>query len=393
MPRTVSLEQLHDFLSDNRRKINEVGREVEEIQVGFNSAFVEFKADHDAQLARLTETLFEREDNLGSELRASIDQRAVEERRLLAERRTELREKLIPQTQAEADAVLAQAQEQVKALRQLNPQLNEREELYKAQRAALETKLAQLNTEVSRRSRGLGFITHFVSIAGLDRQRHQIIGQLEVLARNLKEVREEWQTRQQEFQTGQETLQGQWRELSLRVAELQRELAYLDDEAQREALAVKRAIRNVLDNLKEPVPCPDDLRPGLETMIELNIKTDAYQEGLGTVGGLIALLDSVGKGMDSFQESVSGLIGEQRMHGDFLPQLKVQLPDSVIAFHSQWDGLRAKMRDDARLCAHPTEFLETAQPVVERDLSDEVITSMFNSLGQALDEATKKWRG
>jgi hypothetical protein len=29
-------------------------------------------------------------------------------------------------------------------------------------------------------------------------------------------------------------------------------------------------------------------------MIELNIKTDAYQEGLGTVGGLIALLDSVG---------------------------------------------------------------------------------------------------
>jgi hypothetical protein len=81
------------------------------------------------------------------------------------------------------------------------------------------------------------------------------------------------------------------------------------------------------------------------------------------------------------------------MHGDFLPQLKVQLPDSVIAFHSQWDGLRAKMRDDARLCVHPTEFLETAQPVVERDLSDEVITSVFNSLGQAMDEATKKWRG
>ena len=393
MPRTVSLEQLHDFLSDNRRKINEVGREVEEIQVGFNSAFVEFKADHDAQLARLTETLFEKLDSLGPELRALIDERAVEECRLLAERQTELREKLIPQTQAEADVVLAQAQEQVKALRQLNPQLNEREEAYKAQRTALEAKLAQLNSEVSRRSRGLGFITHFVSIAGLDRQRHQIIGQLEVLARNLKEVREEWQTRQHEFQTEQEALQGQWRELSLKVAELQRELAYLDDEAQREALAVKRAVRNILDNLKEPVRCPDDLKPGLETMIELNIKTDAYQEGLGTVGGLIALLDSVGKGMGSFQESVSGLIGEQRMHGDFLPQLKVQLPDSVIAFHSQWDGLRAKMRDDARLCAHPTEFLETAQPVVEHDLSDEAITSMFNNLGQALDEATKKWRG
>ena len=128
-------------------------------------------------------------------------------------------------------------------------------------------------------------------------------------------------------------------------------------------------------------------------MIELNIKTDAYQEGLGTVGGLIALLDSVGKGMDSFQESVGGLIGEQRMHGDFLPRLQMRLPDSAIAFHDQWDGLRAKMRDDARLCAHPTEFLEAVQPVIQRDLSDEAITGMFNRLGQALTEATKRWRG
>jgi predicted nuclease with TOPRIM domain len=393
MSRTVSLDQLHDFLADNRRKINEVGREVEEIQVGFNSAYVEFKADHDAQLARLTETLLEQLDNLGPELRARIDKRTAEERRLLAERRTELREGLIPQTQAEADAVLAQGQEQAKVLRQLNPRLNEREETYKTHQAALETKLAQLNSEISRHSRGLGFIIRFLSIAGLDRQRHQIIGQLEVLAQNLREVREEWQTSQQEFQAEQEALQGQWRELSLRVAELQGELAYLDDEAQREALAVKRAIRNVLDNLKEPVRSPDDLRPGLETMIELNIKTDAYQEGLGMVGGLIALLDSVGTGMDSLQESVEGLIGEQRMHGDFLPRLKVQLPDSVIAFHNQWDGLRAKVRDDARLCANPTEFLEAAQPVIEHDLSDEAITTMFNRLGQALTEATNKWRG
>ena len=393
MPRTVSLDQLNDFLADNRRKINAVGREVEEIQVGFNSVYVEFKADHDAQLASLTETLFEKLDNLGPELRALIDQRAVEERRLLAERRTELREKLIPQTQAEADAVLAQAQEQTKALRQLNPRLDEREESYKAQRSALETKLAQLNSEISQRSRGLGFITRFISIAKLDRQRHRILGQLETLAQNLKEVRQEWQTSQQEFQTEQEALQGQWRELSLRVAEMQRELTYLDDEAQLEALAMKRAVRHVLDNLQERVPCPGDLRPGLEAMIELNFKTDAYQEGLGTVGGLIALLDSVGKGMDSFQESVGGLIGEQRMHGEFLPRLQVQLPDTVIAFHNQWDGLRAKMRDDARLCAHPTEFLKAAQPVIKRDLSNEAITNMFNSLGQVLDEATKKWRG
>ena len=393
MPQTISLDQLNDFLADNRRKINAVGREVEEIQVGFNSAYVEFKADHDAQLASLTETLFKRLDGVGPELRALVDKRAIAERRLLAERGVELRDKLIPQTQAEADAVLAQAQEQTKSLRQLNPRLDEREEAYKAQRAALETRLAQINSEISQRSRGLGFVIHFISVAKLDRQRHRILGQLETLAQNLKEVRQEWQTSQQEFQTEQEGLQGQWRELSLKVAELKRELVYLDDEAQREALAVKRAVRHILDNLKDPVPCPGDLRPGLETMIELNIKTDAYQEGLGTVGGLIALLDSVGKGMDSFRESIQGLIGEQRMHSEFLPRLEMHLSDSVIAFHNQWDGLGAKMRDDAQLCAHPTEFLKAARPVMERDLSNEAITDMFNRLGQALDEATRNWRG
>jgi len=392
MPQTVSLEQLNDFLLENRRKIDAVGREVEEIQVGFNSAYVEFKANHDAQLARLTEKLFARLDSLGPELRAQIDERAVEERRLLEGRREQLREELIPQTQAEADTVLAQAQEQLQALRQLNPELNEREEVYKTHRAALEAKLAELNEEISRLSRGLGFIFHFISIAQLDRQRQRIIGQLEILAENLKEVREEWQARQQEFQAEQEALQDRWRELGLKVAELRTELAYLDDDAQRETLALKRAIRHVLDNLKEPIPCSKDLRSELEAMIELNIKTDAYQEGLGMVGGLIALLDSIGKGIDNLRESVEGLIGEQRMHSQYLPPLKVQLPDSVIAFHSQWDGLRAKMRDDARMCAHPLEFLEVARPIMERDLSDEAITNMFNRLGRALDKATKKWR-
>jgi len=51
------------------------------------------------------------------------------------------------------------------------------------------------------------------------------------------------------------------------------------------------------------------------------------------------------------------------------------------------------MRDDARLCAHPTEFLEAAQPVIQHDLSNEAVTSMFDCLGQALTEATEKWRG
>ena len=48
----VSLEKLEDFLADNIGKIEAIEKEVEEIQVGFNSAYQDFKDQHDATLRR-----------------------------------------------------------------------------------------------------------------------------------------------------------------------------------------------------------------------------------------------------------------------------------------------------------------------------------------------------
>ena len=69
------------------------------------------------------------------------------------------------------------------------------------------------------------------------------------------------------------------------------------------------------------------------------------------------------------------------------------VPDEVLAFHEQWDGLRQKVQDDRRLCAHPAEFVAAVQPVMEEDLSEANIKAAFEGLGQALKQATRRWKG
>ncbi|MCP4539240.1 MAG: hypothetical protein GY832_19055 [Chloroflexi bacterium] len=394
MSKSISVKQLSQYITDNVGKIGTVRREVEEIQIDFNSAYVEWKAQHDATLERLVEAVTAQIDEIGPDLQARIEERISEDQRIIAERRQELRDQLILNTQTEADLILLQGQDQVEKLRKLNPNLNQREEELKAQGAGLEEELTQLNEQIRGLSGCLGVVFNFFKIGKIDRQRQQIIGQLKVIQQELGKVRDEWQGVQQQTQTEKEVLQANWQDLTLKLAQLQGELDYIDVEGNREALALKRATRYVIDNLKEPVLCPiSDVAAELDTMIKFNIQTDDYQEGLGLVSGLLSILDGITEGLKRFDESVQGLINEQRMHGTYLSELRVGVSNDVSTFHSQWDNLAQKVRDDGRLCTQPAEFLDIVQPVIENELSDTNIQNMFNSLGQALKRATSAWRG
>ena len=108
MSKSFSLERLSKYITEDLAKIGAVRKEVEEIQIGFNSAYVEWKAEHDATLERLTEAVTDGLDEVGPDLEALVMERLVEERRVIGERRQSLRDKVIPESQAEADATLAE---------------------------------------------------------------------------------------------------------------------------------------------------------------------------------------------------------------------------------------------------------------------------------------------
>jgi hypothetical protein len=299
---------------------------------------------------------------------------------------------LIPEIQAEADAVLQKGRPLNDELRKLNPRLDRREEELKAQRSALEGELDQLNEQIRRLSGCLSVVVNFLKISRLGRERQEVIGQLKVIQQELKRVREEWQEAQSQTQAQQETLQAQWQAHTLKTAQLQGELDYLDEDASREGLALRRAVRHLMDNLKEPIACPaDDIRGQLGALAELNILTDDYQKGLGSVGSFMSVLDGITEGLTRFNESVRGLIEEQRMHSAHLPELHTSVPGEVLAFHEQWGDLAQRVQDESRLCTHPAEFLAFVGPALEGNLSELNIRAMFDGLGQALDRATSRW--
>ena len=392
MGKRVSLGELHGYILGKVGQIQTVSEEMKEIQVGFNSKYVEWKAEHDATLERLVEVVLARMKEVGPDLKGRIEERVVEERRIVDERCQELRDTLIPQVQTEADDLVKEGRTVVEFVREENPRLDEREEQLKTKWAKLEGELTVLNERIRKLSGCLGVVFNFLKINKLDRQRQRVIGQMYEVRSQLRDVRQEWQETRQVADDEEDRLQSRWQELTREIAQMQGELDYLEEASNRENLALKRAVRHVIDNLKESIPCPAaDIKAELDGMVTLNIQTDDTQKGLGAASGLIALLDGIVEGMNRFAQSVAGLVQEQQMHSAYLKRLDVDVPDDVEAFHTQWEGLAQKVRDDGRLCENPAEFLDVVLPEFEDKLSEAAIKGTFESLGGALTAATSQW--
>ena len=166
----------------------------------------------------------------------------------------------------------------------------------------------------------------------------------------------------------------------------------LDDEGQREALALRRAIRHVLDNLTEPASASDPaLAAGLGEMVNLNEQTDTYHQGLASVGGMIGLLRGIQSGVKAVHKSVDGLRSEEHMHRAYLKQLNFSLPARVEAFHKQWGELAQRFADDEVIGEHPADFAAAVQPLLEGPLSQAKIERMFDDLGAMIQRATARW--
>ena len=388
----MDTSQLIHYLNVQVDAIQGLIKELDEVQVRFNARFDEFKVLHDAKLDELTEKIVEHMAALDAKLQAAIEERLPEERQRIDERRQKVRETYLPQRQEAARQLLEKGQLQVAGLRKINPELDAQEEGFKTEKAQLEARLAELNDEIRKKSRGLGVVVHFVSIFQADRERQRILGKLEVINNELLRVRREWEAQRERVEKSQAELQEKWQLESIAVARLQAELDQLDDEDQREDLALRRAIRGVLDDLKEPAPTSDpDLDAGLQEMINLNVQTDDYHAGLASVGGMIGLLRGIQSGLGAIHKSVEGLQHEETMHSAYLKPLSFSLPAPVEAFNKQWGELAQRFADDAVIGEHPTDFCTNVQPLLDGPLSQASIEKMFNDLGAMIQRATANW--
>jgi hypothetical protein len=393
-------EMLH-YLEQQAGQIQALIKQLDEVQVAFNARFDDFQARHDAQLERLGEEVFQRlrdggpqgkAESVAPGLQAAIEAQLPAEVARIEERRAKLREEYLPDRRQEADETLQEAQAQMARLRALNPQLDQEEEDLKGEKAGLEAQLAGLNDQIRSQSRGLKLLIRFPAVLRADRERQRIIGKLEAIAQSLYNVRHRGEEEQKHIRQEQEALQERWQLESIAVARLQAELDQLDDEVLRRDLALRRAIRHVLDELKEPTPGSDpELEAGLAEMIELNIRTDAYHEGLASVGGLIGLLGGIHDGVGAISQSIEALEEEQKMHSAYLKPLDFHLPDGVRAFHEQWPVLAERFVDEKTIGQHPADFSAEVEPLLNGPLSEAAIEATFQELGKAIERAAAAW--
>ena len=396
MAQSMSLDKLDKFLAGARGKVDVVARELDEVQLEFVSAHQTSKAAHDSTLTELSSRAADDLSALPAEVCQAIDERLVIERETLEERRRELAEQVVPDADKIADDLLARVQQETEDMRQLNPRLDEQEERLKADRLEMEAELNQLNADIKRLSGCLTMFTNFFKINKLDRLRHELLGRMKENARALQQVREEWDEARSEYLTEDAQFGRQWQQANIDAARVREELGQLNDDARREDLAQHRAIFHVFDNWKTPLPAGTDgslLLDAIDQMVELNIQTDTYEEGLGKVAGLIALLTGISQGLQSMGQSVQSLISEQAMHSAHLSPISVDVADEVTEFHGRWDALSDKLEDETLLAENPSEFSALFDAEMAGSLAEENIARMFDSLSDALQTATRSWKG
>jgi hypothetical protein len=391
MNQLLTANEFNDFLKQQQALVASAFKEVEEAQKEFQGKYTQFKTNHDKTMMALVDAIAVMPtESLGKGLRAQIDARVPAERKAIDERIAKLQKNDMPDMLRQADYLVKKGQKEESDLRDVNPKLNEKEEALKAELAQWQQKLDGLNVQVSEQAKGLGFLFNVLKINDLDQQRHQTLGRIQAVAENLKKVREEWKGLQELASKNESQWQAEWRTKMQHYSVLKQEFDTLSQDP--DALARRRAITFVIDNLKTPIAdAPSAIAPQLGQMIDLNVQTDNFHDALTSVAGILGIAKGMIDGMNRMMESVKALIDEQSRHSAYLGSLSIDVPDEARNFAQVWTDIASKTKDEKALAQHPADYVASMKPIVDQRLSNAQIAKYFDLLGGSLKRATAGW--
>jgi len=381
MPKTLKLGEFCRFIGEQQNAIEAVYAEIEEVQRQFNGIYQQKVQDWQATLSKGVPLLLADAappPALAQDLLRIID----EERAKLEKEIAALADQVREQRNA-ADRAIAEAQAELAALRQENPQLNAQEEEIKARCAALQQSIQQLEVQI----KNTGFLTAFFQRRRLVRERDSQRQALAAQMARLRQVRQSWVDEKKRAADNQARLHSQFDTASIEAAQQQARLDYL--QANLQLLSRQNGAGRFLAELKDVPPVSEPLRGVLSQMVELNRIKGEYEEGLRTVAEALGLLKGLAEGMDRFRKSADKVHEEQQTYN--LRELRLVLSDQVLGFAALWPEFQAQVKDEKQLGTHPAEFSQRVQPLLATRLSDKIIADTFESLGDALTQATKAW--
>lgn len=393
MSERVDLRGLSVLLQRYMAEIRKTAKSVADVQNLFTEAYGARERRYQDTIGALVDDIVAAGEGVGDELHAPIRARLAEEREILEGRRRELRERLLPRAQEDADGFVALSQEARATHQESNRRLHRQEAELQAEIERLEAELEALNGAIKEQGRFLGVLLHFGSLLKLSKRRREVLRALKETQEQLRDTRQRWQKTRTAFEEEQAQLREELQAALLHRSQLQTELDYLDDDEQRALLAHQRAVRHVLDALREPVALPDPaLQERVNELVVLNVERERYLAGLEKAAHVLGLLSGIAKGVRAFQESVQKLIQQEQQYSQYLRPLQVTVPDAVPAFFAHFRRLDERVSNAERFREEPKAFTAHARAFIE-SAGDRQIQRVFEALGGALNQATEtQWR-
>lgn len=381
MAESLNLARFCRFLADQHQAIESVYAEIEQVQRQFNQVYHDRLQEWQAAMSKAVPLLADGDSRLPPPLAQSLLEAVQQERKRMEEEIASLT-KQVQEKRAEGDRALSEAQAEIAALRQLNPELNAQEEDLKARCAAIQQQVRDLDSQIKRTS----FLS-FIQRHRLRQQRSARQAALSAELGQLRRVRQLWADERKKQETDQVRLHGLWETAAIEAAQLQARLDYLQTNL--DLLSRQNGASNLLAGLQAVPEAPEPLHTALSAMVELNQVKAAYEGGLRTVAEALGLLKGLAEGMERFRKSADKVLEEQQEY--HLREIQIRLSDDAYRFRNLWPEFRNQVRDEKGLGTHPADFSRTVEAIIKQRFAQQTIAAVFDAMGEALNEATKAW--
>ena len=147
MATKMKLADFYGYVRENRKRISDIYREIEEIQFQFNDLYAQQQAERNKLIAAYAPHLMpDANEALPAQLEELLGERTQVERQAVREEIVRL-EGQVGEQRKQSNDVVRQAQHQLTQLRAKNPILDRQEEELKARGAMMEADIERLDGE------------------------------------------------------------------------------------------------------------------------------------------------------------------------------------------------------------------------------------------------------
>ncbi|NTU61188.1 MAG: hypothetical protein HGA95_02505 [Caldiserica bacterium] len=361
-------------------------KEINEVQTAFNHRLVDLDGELKKQLESATKDMKSKYDTISPSAKKVFDASVVDSKKELDKLIAELKSAIKKST----DKTSAIENKNIglhNDLSKQNPELNDKEETLKVEILKTADECKILGKQLAKYDGIKGWFAGS-SVVALRKTFNEKMKKLEALNTQINFLRKTWSERLTDSEKTENTDRTEWMSLQKDISTNSMELANI--EKNYEALSFQNAITTISKGVI-PEGFSPECASALKKIKELRAAKEELISGLIEISGTLATLKGLNDGYAAFAKSVVNLKHEQDTYST-LAKLNFEISDSVSLLNNSFSEIIPTIKDEKKMAENPKLYSESIKAKLSQNLTDANIEAMFNSLGKAVEVATKAWK-